>query len=758
MFRGGGDRSRQQQQAAAGNASSAGGAQQPPSHSPSRMKESSFGSPSGSFSVSGTGRDNASPVALDTEEVSLPAVEMLIRNLEMDDDAEQFTKEEDAKFWEEEEDEDDDDDDDEGLDGPAGGDALGEDRDMDGEGSKKDADENPDDDEMGAEEDVSLSGANDSAIPAATGQKGAMRAASSFASTFKKIGVFVKRELNKRKTGGGSRRTMAKVQLRKKETQELTGVHCVQRLAAHVGPVWVMECSPSPGTYMATGGRDGKIVVWEMLTEPLSSSYNPLRQTSGGGGGDILRTETSSAASGSGSSPLPPPSPASPGHHAPKSTPFPPVLKPPAAAASSPTHQSTKPGGDPQQPSETDDQELVAGVLVTGPPVFKPRPYRVYIGHTSDVISISWSKSLFLASGSTDKTCRIWHISTESCLSILKHPDFVSAVDFHPLDDSLLLTGCFDKKLRFWDVAQSAVSQRVQCQSFITACRFNQSGDMAVAGLYTGHCVFYQMAPYGYGKALTAGMKYYTQIECRNKTGMQKKGRKVTSLRFITVREKSGPDVHAQEYMLVTTNESRSRLYNMDDFSLVRKYRGATNSSMLQIGATCSEDGRHIICGSEDRSVVVWRLKNDLVKTIFGGQGRRDMCDTYEAFNACTSGPVTASCFAPDAFVRARKARLNPQESVSPKLSSSIATATAAMNTGSSNGGGGGDGTEDDRMDLRQGMMGGGDELDFDEATRSSGSEPPPVQLQAEDDVGLGGAIILAAGFDGVVGIFEVSS
>jgi WD40 repeat protein len=258
------------------------------------------------------------------------------------------------------------------------------------------------------------------------------------------------------------------------------------------------------------------------------------------------------------------------------------------------------------------------------------------------------------------------------------------------VDDSLLLTACFDKRLRLWDVSTGQCIQRVQTPSFITACKFNQNGDFAVAGLYTGHCVFYQMTPVISGKSIM-GMRYFTQIECRNKTGLQKKGRKVTRIRFLTIK--------SQEHMLVTTNESRCRLYNMDDFSLKCKYRGSLNS-MLQIGASCSEDARHIICGSEDRHVVIWRVKNDLVKTIFGGQGKKVLCDTYESFRATDMGPVTVAAFAPERMMRMRN---NAKSEIS--------------------------------------------------ASHSKQSGEP--ELQADDMVGLSGVVVIVAGLDGVVGVFE---
>lgn len=37
-------------------------------------------------------------------------------------------------------------------------------------------------------------------------------------------------------------------------------------------------------------------------------------------------------------------------------------------------------------------------------------------------------------------------------LGTFTHPDFVTSVHFHPFDDHIFLTGCFDKRLRLWKI------------------------------------------------------------------------------------------------------------------------------------------------------------------------------------------------------------------------------------------------------------------------------------------------------------------
>jgi WD40 repeat protein len=78
--------------------------------------------------------------------------------------------------------------------------------------------------------------------------------------------------------------------------------------------------------------------------------------------------------------------------------------------------------------------------------VVSPEPYRVLLGHTGDVIDVSWSQSYFVLSASVDKTVRLWHLTRSDCLQFFRHPDIVTCVEFHPVLDRFFVSGCFDKR------------------------------------------------------------------------------------------------------------------------------------------------------------------------------------------------------------------------------------------------------------------------------------------------------------------------
>jgi len=158
---------------------------------------------------------------------------------------------------------------------------------------------------------------------------------------------------------------------------------------------------------------------------------------------------------------------------------------------------------------------------------------------------------------------------------------------FHPVEDRYFVSGSFDKKLRIWNIPEHRVVEWAQTANIITAACFSPSGHMAVAGLYNASVVFYQ----------TDGLKYFTQVDAKNRKGRTAKGKKVTGMQF------SPHD--GGRTLLVTTNDSRVRLYDMADYSMIAKFKGVENDE-LQIRAWFSPDGKQVICGGENQQVVVW--------------------------------------------------------------------------------------------------------------------------------------------------------
>uniref|UniRef100_A0A8C4MFL2 WD repeat-containing protein 44 n=1 Tax=Equus asinus asinus TaxID=83772 RepID=A0A8C4MFL2_EQUAS len=237
---------------------------------------------------------------------------------------------------------------------------------------------------------------------------------------------------------------------------------------------------------------------------------------------------------------------------------------------------------------------------------FRQRPFCKYKGHTADLLDLSWSKVRNSYLNSTLILCNM----IEQVLTCLQY----------------FLSGSLDGKLRLWNIPDKKVAlwNEVDGQTkLITAANFCQNGKYAVIGTYDGRCIFYD----------TEHLKYHTQIHVRSTRGRNKVGRKITGIEPLPGENK----------ILVTSNDSRKRLYDLRDLSLSMKYKGYVNSSS-QIKASFSHDFSYLVSGSEDKYVYIWSTYHDLSKFTSVRRDRNDFWEGIKAHNAV----VTSAIFAPN--------------------------------------------------------------------------------------------------------------
>ncbi|CAJ1937863.1 unnamed protein product [Sphenostylis stenocarpa] len=332
----------------------------------------------------------------------------------------------------------------------------------------------------------------------------------------------VKSKLN----AGANKTRRIKVRQNKKRWLEFSGLYIGQEVRAHKGLIWTIKFSPC-GQYLASGGEDGVVRTWRVTSLDKSSiCYTSKDSTSN----SKVECENSS----------------------------------------------------PNKKHSCQPFIFLPNSIFQ----IEESPLQEFFGHSSDVLDLAWSNSDILLSSSMDKTVRLWQIGCNQCLSVFHHNDYVTCIQFNPVDENCFISGSIDGKVRIWGIREERVIDWADIRDVISAISYQQDGKGFVVGSVTGTCRFY-----------VASGKYF-QLEAQIDVHGKKKasGNKITGIQF------SQKNV---QRIMITTEDSKIHIY--DGIELVQKYKGLPKSGS-QMSGSFTSSGKHIISVGEDSHVYIWNL------------------------------------------------------------------------------------------------------------------------------------------------------
>ncbi|XP_022763602.1 WD repeat-containing protein 44-like isoform X2 [Durio zibethinus] len=362
----------------------------------------------------------------------------------------------------------------------------------------------------------------------------------------------------------GTKVHRVKVHQSRKRTKELSALYKGQVIQAHEGSILAMKFSPD-GQYLASAGEDGVVRVWQVVEDQRCNDL------------DIPEIDPSCL-----------------------------YFTVNHLSELKPLIVDKEKAGNLRSLRKTSDSACV----IFPPKVFRllEKPLHEFHGHSGEILDLSWSEKNFLLSSSVDKTVRMWRVGCDHCLRVFSHSNFVTCVQFNPVDDNYFISGSIDGKVRIWAISGCQVVDWIDVRDIVTAVCYRPDGQGGIVGSMTGSCLFYNMSD------------NHLLLDAHICLNGKKKSpcRRITGLQFLP---------QDSSKVMVTCADSQVRI--LQGPNVICKYRGLGNNGN-QTFTSLTADGKHIVSACEDSNVYIWNYVDQDESTLSKAKEIRS-CERFSA-------------------------------------------------------------------------------------------------------------------------------
>ncbi|CAF2081748.1 hypothetical protein HID58_020929 [Brassica napus] len=207
-------------------------------------------------------------------------------------------------------------------------------------------------------------------------------------------------------------------------------------------------------------------------------------------------------------------------------------------------------------------------------------PFQELYGHTGDVLDLAWSDSNLLLSASKDKTVRLWRVGCDECLHVFHHNNYVTCVQFNPVNKNNFISGSIDGKARIWGLSEQRVVAWTDARDSISAICYQHNGNGFVVGCITGDCRFYRISG---DEVLT---EEQIHIKGRNR---------ITAVEFCP---------GSSEKVMVSSDDSKLRIF--DRSQILLKFKASAKFGKQSSASFVSSARKHILSVRRGHGVFLW--------------------------------------------------------------------------------------------------------------------------------------------------------